>query len=408
MAQKGYEQGGHQVERAWIRIVGVEFPAMRPTLLFSLFCSFAIAAGVVAQEAASPRVQRKDFYVPADRGVRLFVREVATAESKQGKPILLIHGARVPGIPSFDLRVRGGSLAEDLAIRGFDTYLMDVRGYGASSRPKEMNEPPTSRSALVRSNEAARDIGAVVDWIRTHREVPQVTLFGWATGGQWAGYYTSLYPERVSALIMLNSLYTGNSKHPLLGRGSDMEDPQHPGRFNQSTCGTYRFNDEKSLLGAWDRSIPVQSKDEWRDPAVVSAYIKEALTSDKTSKMRTPPSFRSPCGALEDSFYMATGRQLWDASLVTAPTLIVASERDFWSRPEDRELLAERLVHSPRVKVIVIPGATHFVHLDRPERGRTQLLREISDFLVPKCCLRTENRISRFELQNAPFREPWK
>src|SRR5207249_2449618 len=145
--------------------------------------------------------------------------------------------------------------------------------------------------------------------------------------------------------------------------------------------------------------------DEWRDPAVVNAYVKQALASDKTSKMRTPPSLRSPCGALEDSFYMATGRQLWDASLVTAPTLIVASERDFWSRPEDRELLAERLVHSARVKIVIISGATHFVHLDRPEHGRAQLLSEISDFLVSKCCLRTENLIQ--QRSSYKTRLPW-
>jgi pimeloyl-ACP methyl ester carboxylesterase len=355
-----------------------------------MFCCCAIPAYVAAQGTA--HIMRKDFYVPTGDGIRLFVREVITSEKKHFKPILLIHGARVPGIASFDLQVRGGSLAEDLAIRGLDVYVMDVRGYGASTRPKEMNAPPTPRSSLVRSNEAARDIGAVVDWIRAQRKVPQVALFGWATGGQWAGYYASVYPKRVSGLIMLNSLYTGTSKHPLLGHGSDMEDPQHPGRYNQNSCGTYRLNDAKSLVGAWDRSIPVQNKDEWHDPAVVNAYLKQALASDKTSKMRTPPSFRSPCGALEDSFYMATGRQLWDASLVTAPTLVVASERDFWSRPEDRELLAERLVHSARVKVVIIPGATHFVHLDRPEHGRTQLLSEILGFLVPKCCLRSENR----------------
>jgi pimeloyl-ACP methyl ester carboxylesterase len=44
------------------------------------------------------------------------------------------------------------------------------------------------------------------------------------------------------------------------------------------------------------------------------------------------------------------------------PTLVLASEKDFWSRPEDRDHLAEDLAHAPRVKVVVIPGATHFVH----------------------------------------------
>jgi pimeloyl-ACP methyl ester carboxylesterase len=84
---------------------------------------------------------------------------------------------------------------------------------------------------------------------------------------------------------------------------------------------------------------------------------------------------------MEDSFYVAIGRRLWDASLIRVPTLIVAGERDFWSRPEDRELLSSELVHAPQVKVVVISGATHFVHLDRPERGRTELLRSVIEFM---------------------------
>jgi pimeloyl-ACP methyl ester carboxylesterase len=125
----------------------------------------------------------------------------------------------------------------------------------------------------------------------------------------------------------------------------------------------------------------MDNKSEWRDPVVAGAYVQAALDSDSTSRSRTPPSFRSPCGALEDSFYLAIGRQLWDASLVTAPTLVLVSERDFWSRTEDRENLAADLVHSPTVRVVVIPGATHFVHLDRPERGRQLLLKEINSFM---------------------------
>jgi pimeloyl-ACP methyl ester carboxylesterase len=80
---------------------------------------------------------------------------------------------------------------------------------------------------------------------------------------------------------------------------------------------------------------------------------------------------------MEDSFYLAIGRQLWDASLITAPTLVLASERDFWSRPEDRELLRNHLLHAPRVKIVVLKDATHFVHLDRPEHGRQQLIDEV-------------------------------
>ena len=345
-------------------------------LLAVLFLSASVPAPSQAE------VRRQDFFVDGDPGVRLFVREVRFGNTGRiGRPILLVHGARVPGLASFDLTVPGGSLAADLGQLGFDVYLMDVRGYGRSTRPKEMDQPPDSHAPLVRSNEAVRDIAAVVDSIRKRRHVARIAILGWATGGQWGGYYASLYPEKVSALILLNSLYRGSSQHPFIGHGTDSEDPAQPNHFNQAACGGYRMNDAKSLLGAWDRSIPVDNKREWRDPAVAKAYVEAALNSDLTSHSRTPPSFRSPCGALEDSFYLAIGRQLWDASLVTAPTLVLASERDFWSRPEDREHLAADLVHSPAVRLVVIPGATHFVHLDRSDRGRQVLLNEIDSFV---------------------------
>jgi pimeloyl-ACP methyl ester carboxylesterase len=325
-------------------------------------------------------VQRRDFSV-REAGLEIFVREVLIHPAQDAPAVLLIHGARVPGIASFDLDVPGGSLASDLAELGFAVYVMDVRGYGRSTRPKEMEEPPAGRAALVRSNAVARDIGAVVGWICGRRHVGRVALFGWATGGQWAGYYASVFPQKVAALILLNSLYGGSSLHPVMGHGSDMEDVRHPGQFNRDACGAYRINDERSLCGVWDRSIPVEKKDEWRDPAVARAYVAAAIASDPTSDTRTPASFRSPCGALEDSFYLATGRQLWDASLITAPTLVLASERDFWSRPEDRELLQKHLVHAARVKVLILKGATHFAHLDRAEHGRAELLDAVTEFL---------------------------
>jgi pimeloyl-ACP methyl ester carboxylesterase len=346
------------------------------------FLLVVLLFAVARADAGPANVVRRNFSVSAEPGISIFVREVAATQARKDESaILLIHGARVPGIASFDLDVPGGSLAADLAAHGLVVYVMDVRGYGASTRPKEMEQPAAGRAALVRSSEAARDIGSVVDWIRKRRRVGKIALFGWATGGQWAGYYASLFPERVSALIMLNSLYGGSSVHPLMGHGSDLEESNHPGRFNSAACGSYRFNEEKSLFGVWDRSIPIEDKNDWRDPVVARAYAAAALASDPTSTTRTPPSFRSPCGALEDSFYLATGRQLWDASMITAPTLVLASEFDFWSRPQDRELLQQHLVHAAQVRVVVLKGATHFVHLDRPEHGWLVMMEEILNFV---------------------------
>jgi pimeloyl-ACP methyl ester carboxylesterase len=331
--------------------------------------------------SAQSNVQRHDFFIASDPGIRLFVREVSMSRAASHLPMVLIHGARIPGIASFDLPVAGGSLAADLAVRGFDVYVLDVRGYGRSTRPAEMNGPPNAHAPLVRSNEAVRDIAAAVDWIAHREHVTDVALFGWATGAQWAGYYASLYPEKVSALILLNALYRGDAAQPLVGHGSDLEDPAHAGRYNERSCGAYRWNTADSLTRGWERNIPIADKDQWRDPAVARALVEQSLASDPESASQHLAAFRSPCGALEDSFYLATGHELWDATLITAPTLILVSERDFWSRPIDRENLVSDLVHAKRVKLVILPNATHFVHLDRPERGRNQLLDEATAFV---------------------------
>jgi pimeloyl-ACP methyl ester carboxylesterase len=351
----------------------------------SLFVTFSCVVLVVSclavwSFAALPAIHREDLFTASDADVRIHVREVRPDERPNCQPILLVHGARVPGIASFDLSLPGGSLAADLADRGFCAYVMDVRGYGQSIRPPEMEEPPERHAPLVRSVEAGRDIDAAVELIRKRTGASRVSVFGWATGGQWAGYYATLHSDRLSHLILLNALYGADAPHPLMGHGSDMEDPAHPGHLNPS-IGAYRCNTSESLLGGWNRSIPVEDKASWRDPAVADAYVREALASDRETNRHNPPCFRSPNGALEDSFHLATGRQLWDASFIYVPTLVVASERDFWSRPADREKIAHDLAHAS-VRVVVIPNATHFVHLDKPDRGRNELLDEIVRFVT--------------------------
>jgi pimeloyl-ACP methyl ester carboxylesterase len=259
-------------------------------------------------------------------------------------------------------------------------YLLDARGYGGSTRLPEMNGPLNAHAPLVRSNHVVRDIDVAVRWIEDRENDDAVALLGWATGGHWIGHYASLFPEEVSHLVLLNTLYGGTDQHDRIGPGSALEDPDHPGRFNP-TYGAYRLSTAESLFGVWDSSIPTEAKEPWRDPRVAAAYAEAALASDSTSSTRTPASFRAPSGAMEDSYYLASGRRLWDASLITAPTLIVRSGADFWSRPEDVASLRSHLVHAASVRAVTIPDATHFVHLDRPERGRARFLDEVVRFL---------------------------
>lgn len=324
-------------------------------------------------------VTRSNVQLRSDPGINVAVRSVTPAQAG-GVPVILVHGARVPGIASFDLSVPGYSLAEDLARAGHPTFILDVRGYGASTRPPQMDDDPAAGPPLVRSDEVVDDIEAVVDHVQSSTGTERVGIVGWATGGHWAGMYASLQPDDVSHLVIYNSLYGQADGHETLGRGSSNEDPDLPGVFNRS-AGAYRLSDGPSLLSSWDRTIPTEDPTAWRDSRVADAYQREALASDPTSEQRQPASFRAPNGAMEDSFYLATGRQLWDASMIKANTLIIRSELDFWSRPSDVIDLELHLVHAAQVRVVELAQATHYAHLDRPERGRDQFIGELLSFL---------------------------
>lgn len=353
------------------------------TLLARTVMAIAGIASItwITSVAALAEVRRAEFMVPSEPGITLHVREVADSAARAGKPpVILLHGARVPGVGSFDLPVAGGSLAADLARAGHRVFIMDARGYGGSTRPAAMSGPQQGKP-LVNSNEVVRDLDAVVGWVKKRTGHQQVALLGWATGGHWAGMYASLKPEQVSHLVVYNSLYGAHAGHKTLGPGSDTADPANPNRFNVARFGAYRLNTGASLLPSWDRSIPDADKDKWRDPQVADAYQREALVSDPESGSRNPPAFRAPSGAMEDSFYLASGRQLWDAAPITARVLIVRSGNDFWSRPEDVTTLQAHLVNAAEVRVVTIANATHYVHLDRSTSGRDKFLAEVMGFL---------------------------
>ena len=78
---------------------------MKPiTVAIASFFAFAF---VVTVKAQTPAFTRTDFHVGSTDGVQVFVREVTSGEPRKGKvAVILVHGARVPGLASFDLGLR--------------------------------------------------------------------------------------------------------------------------------------------------------------------------------------------------------------------------------------------------------------------------------------------------------------
>jgi pimeloyl-ACP methyl ester carboxylesterase len=268
-------------------------------------------------------------------------------------------------------------LPKTLPSEAFRVFVMDVRGWGSSTKPRAMDQPPQNSAPLVSTKEAADDIATVVNWVvrRTHEKT---ALLGWASGGHWACAYASRGPAALTALISLNTLYAVNAPWELRASMQDRNDPEQFDRH----AGGYRIVDRSGLLRRWDASIPAPDKSQWRNPAVADAYVFQTLATDHAASSRNPPSVRIPIGYQVDAFNLSLGRPVFAAKEIRVPVLIVRGEPDFWSRSADVSSLARGLVNSPNVETLTIKGGTHYLFLDRPEHGRSQFISEVLKFLM--------------------------
>src|SRR5262249_29848154 len=132
-------------------------------------------------------------------------------------------------------------------------------------------------------------------------------------------------------------------------RGLERTGQAPPERF-QLCDGRLPPGDRRGQPEALGRRDPRGGQDQYREPEGVDAFSRAALATDPTSATRNPPSLRAPNGVLEDSFYQATGRPLWNAANIGVPTLVIAGEDDTWSFPQDREGLMRDLTNAPYKK----------------------------------------------------------
>lgn len=328
------------------------------------------------------QVRRRDFKVRAVDGLNIAIREVRPVAGQPASrtPIVLMHGTRIPGISEFDLPVENGSFAADLARRGHICFVPDARGYGRSDRPEAMSRPPENSRPLARGLEITRDIDAAVDALRSTSGVDRVALMGWGVGATILIMYAALWPEKVSHIVLYNAIYGGGTNFPRY-RNTPLEDPTRPGHFNFKRYGGYAYNKLDMLLDKWDQSIPIEDKDAWRDPVVAAAFRQALIDGDPTSTTRDPVTFRSPNGMLQDSFHIGRGEKLVHASQVTCKVMIIRPELDYFSRPEDVTAMQEDLCNAEDVQIWEPANTTHYLILDRPERGRTESLERVSAFI---------------------------
>jgi pimeloyl-ACP methyl ester carboxylesterase len=301
-------------------------------MLISAFsvCFVCRFQSVVAYEADGLRVtdyfishtSNEPFYAQQhlDARVIVHVREVVLAGrertvAKDGNVLLLIHGGTVPGSVSFDLDYGNCSLMRYFAQAGWDTFALDLEGYGLSTRPLVMEDPgafPDSK-APIHSDVTVRDAGRVVDFIRALRSTEQVHVLGWSLGASLeAPLYAIQHPEKVAKLV-------------LFGVSDDFA-----GSMEERTKTAVAREAEKV------RSSPPAlarfgTKEEFLIPGAVEAYRTVYLASDPKAG-ELGGAVRAPAGRLVD---LLLAKPHFDATRITVPTLVIRGDADTFATRED-------------------------------------------------------------------------
>jgi hypothetical protein len=126
----------------------------------------AAPKSAIARDPTQKLVTEHFMIDAADPGIKLYVRNKHTEDLKQfssEKTLLFVHGATQPSEATFDLPLEGLSWMDYVAQHGWDVYLIDVRGYGRSTRPPEMDQPAASNPPIVTTDMAVKDIGSAID-----------------------------------------------------------------------------------------------------------------------------------------------------------------------------------------------------------------------------------------------------
>jgi len=299
-----------------------------------------------------------------DPGVELYLREkraIQEATLSKGKAVIFLEPFEVPTSKAFD--VPGLSWMDSLAGAGYDTWALDFRGFGQSSRPTAMSQPPLANPPLSNTAEAVRDLDAAVSFIIKQSGVKTVSLIGWSWGGVVGGAYAAAHPARVDKLVLLGAMHGVSLPKMIFSLESAPGVPKP--------------------LPAYELAPFDLTGDQWKTmmagrplatPASIEAVRQVFLAADPTSGDRTPPSIRRAMGPMVDLYSIWRDKPIYDAAKITAPVLVIAGDADSFADPT----LFCKLTKSPDRREVIIPEATHWVLY---ESHRDVLLSETEKFL---------------------------
>jgi pimeloyl-ACP methyl ester carboxylesterase len=340
--------------------------------LASLFATsaslLATSVSLLVTSAHAAEIVAEDHIIPSTtQGIELFVRNKHLAGAPAGGPartLLFVHGATYPAETSFDLPIEGASMMDLFAQAGFDVFLVDVRGYGRSTRPPEMDKPAAESPPVATSDEAGADLGSAVDFVLKLRGLPRLDLMGWSWGTSLAGRYAAGHSEKIERLVLYAPAWTFQptvepSKDPL---------------------PAWRLVDKESARKRWLMGVAEEQRASLIPPGVFDAWWNATLATDPVGSRMDPPKLRAPNGVyVEFTKFWRAGKPFYDPADIRVPTLLIHAEWDADLPSYMAQAVFAHLTNAPYKRLVELGQGTHTVIM---EKNRKQFFDEIRTFLT--------------------------
>jgi pimeloyl-ACP methyl ester carboxylesterase len=258
--------------------------------------------------------------------VRLFLWEKAAGTSPGPRgTILFVHGSSMASQPTFDLQVPGrpdSSAMDCFARLGYDTWCVDMEGYGRSDKRRDINAGIAN---------GADDLAAATDYIRRARGVESFLMYGISSGALRAALFAERRPERVRRLALDAFVWTGRGSPTLADRRKRLPE--------------YQSKNRRPIDRAFVRSIFTRDHPGTADDETIAAFADAILALDDSV----------PTGTYVD---MCAHLPLVDPTKIAAPTIVMRGEYDGIASFEDLVEFFTRLPN-PDKQFAVMPGIAH-------------------------------------------------
>ena len=239
--------------------------------------------------------------------------------------ILFVHGSSMASQPTFDLHVEGrpfSSAMNYFAVLGYDTWCVDMEGYGRSSKHRDITCDIAN---------GADDLTAATAYIQQYSGAGPMHMYGISSGALRAAAFTERHPERVARLALDAFVWTGEGSPTLADRSKKLSE--------------FRASTRRPIDYAFVQSIFNRDHPDCVEPKVVDAFAKAICALDDSM----------PNGTYID---MCSRLPLVDPEKITVPTIILRGQYDGIASVTDLLKFFEKLPHNDK-QFTVMEGISH-------------------------------------------------